>query len=125
MADAAPRLKGILEQLIGTPLPVRVRAWDGSEAGPPDTPTLVVRNRRALRHLLWKPGELGLARAWVAGDLAVEGDLYTALDRLSGLIWERDEETRTLTRSLRDPGFRRARGGRVRRSGSRGRAGTG
>ncbi|MEU5506424.1 cyclopropane-fatty-acyl-phospholipid synthase family protein [Streptomyces fungicidicus] len=108
MADAAPRLKGILEQLIGTPLPVRVRAWDGSEAGPPDTPTLVVRNRRALRHLLWKPGELGLARAWVAGDLAVEGDLYTALDRLSGLIWERDEETRTLTRSLRDPGFRSA-----------------
>ncbi|MGW3589376.1 class I SAM-dependent methyltransferase [Streptomyces fungicidicus] len=108
MADAAPRLKGILEQLIGTPLPVRVRAWDGSEAGPPDTPTLVVRNRRALRHLLWKPGELGLARAWVAGDLAVEGDLYTALDRLSGLIWECDEETRTLTRSLRDPGFRSA-----------------
>ncbi|AYL36465.1 SAM-dependent methyltransferase [Streptomyces fungicidicus] len=108
MADAAPRLKGILEQLIGTPLPVRVRAWDGSQAGPPDTPTLVVRNRRALRHLLWKPGELGLARAWVAGDLAVEGDLYTALDRLSGLIWERDEETRTLTRSLRDPGFRSA-----------------
>lgn len=108
MADAAPRLKGILEQLIGTPLPVRVRAWDGSQAGPPDTPTLVVRNRRALRHLLWKPGELGLARAWVADDLAVEGDLYTALDRLSGLIWERDEETRTLTRSLRDPGFRSA-----------------
>ncbi|WP_040908675.1 SAM-dependent methyltransferase [Streptomyces griseoflavus] len=108
MADAAPRLKGILEQLIGTPLPVRVRAWDASQAGPPDTPTLVVRNRRALRHLLWKPGELGLARAWVAGDLAVEGDLYTALDRLSGLIWERDEETRTLTRSLRDPGFRSA-----------------
>ncbi|MFH8453466.1 class I SAM-dependent methyltransferase [Streptomyces fungicidicus] len=108
MADAAPRLKGILEQLIGTPLPVRVRAWDGSQAGPPDTPTLVVRNRRALRHLLWKPGELGLARAWVAGDLAVEGDLYTALDRLSGLIWEHDEDDRTLTRSLRDPGFRSA-----------------
>ena len=50
MADVAPRLKGLLEQLLGTPLPVRIRAWDGSQAGPPDAPTLVVRNRRALRH---------------------------------------------------------------------------
>lgn len=108
MADAAPRLKGNLEQLIGTALPVRIRAWDGSQAGPPDAPTLVVRNRRALRHLLRKPGELGLARAWVAGDLTIEGDLYTALDRLAGLVWERGEDTRTLTRALRDPAVRSA-----------------
>ncbi|MFD7703948.1 class I SAM-dependent methyltransferase [Streptomyces caelestis] len=108
MSDAAARLKGHVEQLIGAPLPVRIRAWDGSQAGPPDAPTLVVRNRRALRHLLCKPGELGLARAWVAGDLTVEGDLYTALDRLSGLIWERDEDARTLARALRDPDFRSA-----------------
>src|SRR5690606_39555030 len=51
MADAAPRLKVHVEQLLGTPLPVRIRAWDGSQAGPPSAPTLVVRNRRALRHL--------------------------------------------------------------------------
>lgn len=109
MADAAPRLKGLVEQLIGTPLPVRVRAWDGSLAGPPGAPILVVRNRRGLRHLLRKPGELGLARAWVAGDLGIEGDLYTALDLLSGLIWERDEDApRPLARALRDPGFRSA-----------------
>ncbi|GAA3501877.1 cyclopropane-fatty-acyl-phospholipid synthase family protein [Streptomyces prasinosporus] len=108
MADAASRLKGLVEQLLGTPLPVRLRAWDGSQAGPPGAPTLVVRNRRAVRHLLWKPGELGLARAWVAGDLAVEGDLYAALDLLSGLLWERDDDARTLARSLRDPEFRSA-----------------
>ncbi|MFI8091976.1 class I SAM-dependent methyltransferase [Streptomyces sp. NPDC086080] len=108
MADAAPRLAGFLEQLTGTSLPVRVRAWDGSQAGPPDAPTLVVRNRRAVRHLLWKPGELGLARAWVAGDLTVEGDLYALLDRLAGLLWERDEEARPLTQALRDPAFRSA-----------------
>lgn len=108
MADAASRLKGILEQLLGSPLPVRIRAWDGSEAGPPQTPVLVVRNRRALRRLLFKPGELGLARAWVAGDLTVEGDLYTALDLLAGLIWERDEDARTLGQALRDPRFRSA-----------------
>ncbi|MGC2998689.1 class I SAM-dependent methyltransferase [Streptomyces sp. G35A] len=108
MADAAPRLQGLVEQLLGTPPPVRIRAWDGSEAGPPGAPTLVVRNRRALRHLLWKPGELGLARAWVAGDLEIDGDLYTALGSLSGLIWERGEDARSLAQSLRDPEFRSA-----------------
>ncbi|WP_371528809.1 cyclopropane-fatty-acyl-phospholipid synthase family protein [Streptomyces sp. NBC_01283] len=108
MPDAALRLKSLAEQLLGAPLPVRIRAWDGSEAGPPGAPTLVVRNRRALRRLMWKPGELGLARAWVAGDLDVEGDLYAALDRLAGFIWERDEDAKSLRESLRDPGFRAA-----------------
>ncbi|MFJ3825294.1 class I SAM-dependent methyltransferase [Streptomyces nodosus] len=108
MADAAPRLKSLVEQLLGAPFPLRVRAWDGSEAGPPDTPVLVVRNRRALRRLLWKPGELGLVRGWVAGDLAVEGDLYTALGLLAGLLWERGDDARTLAQALRDPRVRAA-----------------
>ncbi|MEU0683784.1 cyclopropane-fatty-acyl-phospholipid synthase family protein [Streptomyces albogriseolus] len=108
MADAALRLTGILEQLLGAPLPVRIRTWDGSQAGPPEAPVLVVRNRRALRRLLFKPGELGLARAWVAGDLTIDGDLYTALDLLAGIVWERDEDARTLAQSLRDPEFRSA-----------------
>ncbi|MFE8962863.1 class I SAM-dependent methyltransferase [Streptomyces iakyrus] len=108
MADAAPRLQGLFTQLLGAPLPVGIRAWDGSQAGPPGAPTLVVRNRRALRRLLWKPGELGLARAWVAGDLDIEGDLYTTLDLLAGLIWERGEDARTLAQALRDPEVRAA-----------------
>ncbi|GAA3118630.1 class I SAM-dependent methyltransferase [Streptomyces rectiviolaceus] len=108
MPDAALRLKSLAEQLLGAPLPVRIRAWDGSEAGPPGGPTLVVRNRRALRRLMWKPGELGLARAWVAGDLDVEGDLYAALDELAEFIWERDEDAKGLRESLRDPEFRAA-----------------
>ncbi|WP_069816340.1 SAM-dependent methyltransferase [Streptomyces sp. TP-A0874] len=89
MADAASRLTALAQDLLGSPLPLRVRAWDGTEHGPPGAPVLVVRNRRALRRLLWRPGELGLARAWVAGDLSIEGDLYEALDLLAGLIWER------------------------------------
>ncbi|GLV89910.1 class I SAM-dependent methyltransferase [Streptomyces virginiae] len=92
MTDAAPRLAALAETLLGGPLPVRIRAWDGSEAGPPDGPVLVVRGRRALRRMLWKPGELGLARAWVAGDLTVDGDLFELLDRVAGLLWERDRE---------------------------------
>ncbi|GLX54285.1 cyclopropane-fatty-acyl-phospholipid synthase [Streptomyces hygroscopicus subsp. hygroscopicus] len=108
MTDAASRLSSLAEQVLGVPLPVRLRAWDGSQAGPPGAPTLVVRNRRALRRILFKPGELGLARAWVAGDLDVEGDLYTALDLMAGLIWERDDDGRTLLQALRDPAVRAA-----------------
>ncbi|MER8223235.1 class I SAM-dependent methyltransferase [Streptomyces sp. NPDC094143] len=108
MADAAQRLQSLFAQVLDGPLPVRIRAWDGSQAGPPGAPTLVVRNRRALRRLLWKPGELGLARAWVAGDLDIEGDLYATLDLLSGLIWERGEDARTLAQALREPEVRAA-----------------
>ncbi|MFD6169499.1 class I SAM-dependent methyltransferase [Streptomyces coeruleorubidus] len=118
MADAAPRLQGLFAQLLGAPLPVRIRAWDGSQAGPPGAPTLVVRDRRALRRLLWKPGELGLARAWVAGDLDIDGDLYTTLDLLAGHIWERDEDARTLAQALRDPEVRAAVRGLVKLAGT-------
>ncbi|MFE9561008.1 class I SAM-dependent methyltransferase [Streptomyces sp. NPDC006487] len=92
MNDAAPRLAALAETLMGAPLPVRIRAWDGSEAGPLGGPVLVLHNRRALRRILWKPGELGLARAWVAGDLTADGDLFELLDRVGGLLWERDRE---------------------------------
>ncbi|MFI0988922.1 class I SAM-dependent methyltransferase [Streptomyces exfoliatus] len=108
MADAASRLTTLAEELLGGPLPVRLRAWDGSEAGPVGGPVLIVRDRRALRRMIWKPGELGLARAWVAGELDVEGDLYQLLDSLSGLLWERTEDTRGLLESVRDPGLRAA-----------------
>ncbi|MFE1439455.1 class I SAM-dependent methyltransferase [Streptomyces sp. NPDC058739] len=117
MADAAPRLQSLLEQVLGVPLPVRIRAWDGSQAGPPGTPVLVVRNRRALRRLLWKPGELGLARAWVAGELEVEGDFYAVLDLVAGLVWERGENTRGALEALRDPGVRSAVAGLFRLAG--------
>ncbi|AGS70027.1 SAM-dependent methyltransferase [Streptomyces collinus] len=108
MADAASRLGSLAERMLGAPLPLRIRAWDGSQAGPPGAPALVIRNRRALRRMLFKPGELGLARAWVAGDLDVEGDLYTALEAMAGSVWERGEDARTLTQALRDPEVRAA-----------------
>ncbi|WP_016908926.1 SAM-dependent methyltransferase [Streptomyces xiaopingdaonensis] len=91
MADAASRLVALAEELLGNQLPVRVRAWDRSEAGPPGAPVVVIRHRRALRRLVFRPGELGLARAWVAGEIDVEGDLYEALDLLAGMIWEKEE----------------------------------
>ena len=88
MAERTPVaavLAELAEGVLGGPLPVRLRAWDGSEAGPADGPVGVVRTRRALRHLLWSPNELGLARAYVSGDLDVEGDVDVALSRFWAL----------------------------------------
>jgi cyclopropane-fatty-acyl-phospholipid synthase len=83
-AGAAARIADALCVVLGVDrLPVRLRAWDGSETGPPDAPLVAVRNRRALRRLVWAPGELGLARAYIAGDLDVEGDLYAPFTALS------------------------------------------
>jgi len=76
--NIALQLEALVGSTLGMKLPVRIRAWDGSEAGPAG-PVLVIRSRRALRRLMWAPGELGLARAFVAGDLDVDGDLGQGL----------------------------------------------
>ncbi|KRV49722.1 cyclopropane-fatty-acyl-phospholipid synthase [Wenjunlia vitaminophila] len=89
MSDTAARLVALVREGLGVPFPLRLRAWDGSEAGPPQQPVVVVRDRRALHRLMWRPGELGLARAWVAGEIDVEGDLYQALGRMSDVVPER------------------------------------
>ncbi|MEV8127387.1 cyclopropane-fatty-acyl-phospholipid synthase family protein [Streptomyces sp. NPDC085944] len=86
---AAHRLAVLVENALGGPLPVRLRAWDGSETGPADGPAVVVRSRRALRRLLWQPGELGLAQAYVTGELDVEGDLADGLRRMWAATRER------------------------------------
>ncbi len=70
----ADRLATLIRDTAGIELPLRLRAWDGSETGPTDAPVVVIRSRRALRRLLWAPNELGLARAYVSGDLDVEGN---------------------------------------------------
>jgi cyclopropane-fatty-acyl-phospholipid synthase len=79
-------LASLIESVLGTDLPVAVRAYDGSSTGPPDPPaTLYVRSPDALRRILTAPGELGFARAYVAGDLDLEGDIFAGLalrDRL-------------------------------------------
>nr|WP_227467269.1 cyclopropane-fatty-acyl-phospholipid synthase family protein [Nocardioides lijunqiniae] len=52
-------------------MPVRLRAWDGSEAGPVDAPLVELRSPSAVRRLLRHPGELGAAQAYVTGELEV------------------------------------------------------
>jgi cyclopropane-fatty-acyl-phospholipid synthase len=59
---------------------------DGASLGPPDADAyLVVRSPRALRRIVAAPGELGFARAYAAGELDLEGDIYAALAALERL----------------------------------------
>jgi cyclopropane-fatty-acyl-phospholipid synthase len=82
----ADRLATALSAVLGTTdLPVRLRGWDGSIAGPPEAPVVAVRSRRALRRLLWSPGQLGLGRAYVAGEIDVEGDVFATFAAISSV----------------------------------------
>ncbi|MGY5883772.1 class I SAM-dependent methyltransferase [Modestobacter lacusdianchii] len=73
----ADRLAQALGAVLGTTeLPVRLRGWDGSLAGPPGAPVVAVHSRRALRRMLWSPGQLGLGRAYVAGEIDMEDDVF-------------------------------------------------
>ncbi|GHE12367.1 SAM-dependent methyltransferase [Klenkia taihuensis] len=80
----ADRLATVLGTVLGSErLPVRLRGWDGSLAGPPGAPAVAVRGRRALRRLLWSPGQLGLGRAYVSGDIDIEDDVFDTFAALS------------------------------------------
>ena len=65
----------VVAGLLGADLPVALRAYDGSRVGPDPAPaTIVLRSPDALRRIVTAPGELGLSRAYVSGDLDLEGD---------------------------------------------------
>ncbi len=84
---AAESVYGLVRAVLGGEIPLRIRCWDGSEAGPPDAPVrLVLRRRRALRRLVWAPNELGIARCFVSGDLDVESDFFESLSHLERVV---------------------------------------
>ena len=92
-------LATVLSTVLGG-APLRVRAYDGSSAGPVDAPaTIELRSPKALSYLLTAPGSLGVARAYVSGELDVEGDVYDALvalwsfDKMVNIGWRERWET--------------------------------
>jgi cyclopropane-fatty-acyl-phospholipid synthase len=83
----AHTLRPLLTAVLGARLPVRVEMWDGSVIGPLDSPGLLrVRSRDALRRLLWAPDELGLSRAYVAGELDLDGDVFELIATLRDAV---------------------------------------
>ncbi len=88
----AQRLSALLSPLAGGELPVRIRAWDGSEAGPAGAPVVRLTSRKALRRLLWQPDELGIAQAYITGEIDIPGG---AGELAAGLrtLWQRARAT--------------------------------
>jgi cyclopropane-fatty-acyl-phospholipid synthase len=74
-------LESFITSWLGSDLPVRIEAYDGTRVGPSDAKTkVIVHSPDALIRLATAPGELGLARAYVAGDISIEGDIYGLLE---------------------------------------------
>ena len=78
---------GFFADLVGRDAPVAFAAYDGSRAGPEDAPgTVVVRSPNALRRLATAPNELGLARAYVTGEIDLEGDVFYLYTPFTGAV---------------------------------------
>lgn len=77
-------LAEVFERVAGPDAPVEFVAYDGSRAGKSGADiTVSVRTPVAVSYLAQAPGALGLARAYVSGNIDVAGDMYTALARLA------------------------------------------
>jgi cyclopropane-fatty-acyl-phospholipid synthase len=77
-------LAEVFEAIAGPGAPVEFQAYDGSSAGVIGSPIkLTIRSPVAVSYLAQAPGALGLARAYVSGHLDLEGNMFTALSRLS------------------------------------------
>ena len=74
----------VIEHHIGGEIPVHLTAWDGSVVGPDNAPHVAIYSADALRRIIWHPGELGAAQAYVTGELDVVDDLDDALTH----VWE-------------------------------------
>lgn len=71
----------LLVDLLGPDPAIAIQGWEGTRLGPdrPGVTTLHVRSADALRRIVTCPGELGFARAYVAGDIEVEGNIFDVL----------------------------------------------
>lgn len=91
-------------------LPLRFTAYDGSSTGPDDAPLgLDLLTPRGTTYLATAPGDLGMARAYIAGDLAVHGvhpgDPYRLLKALADELHFKRPSPRVLANIVRSIGI--------------------
>ncbi len=102
-------LAQILEILFGGRLPLRFAAYDGSATGPDDTLGFELLTPRGTTYLATAPGELGLVRAYVSGDLQPygvhPGDPYELLKALSDHVTVTRPPARVLINIVRSIGI--------------------
>lgn len=87
-------LAEILEIFTGESLPLHFTAYDGSSTGDPDAKFgLNLKTPRGVTYLVTAPGDLGMARAYISGDLemtgAHPGDPYDLLQVLREMHFSR------------------------------------
>ena len=86
--------------------PIRIEAFDGSSLGPHDAPVCIqVKNSRAVYYMAEHPGELGLARAYLQGDIdspqLIPADPYEVFKGLTAVKpYVRRPDPRGLARAL-------------------------
>ena len=103
-------LAEILEIFAAGQLPLKFTAYDGSTAGPEDaTVGLDLLTPRGTTYLATAPGELGLARAYVSGDVEPHGvhpgDPYELLRALADKMDFKRPPARVLANIVRSIGF--------------------
>lgn len=108
-SDSAKKLNlaQILETVSDGEIPLRFTAYDGSATGPEDAPYgLHLNSTRGTTYLATAPGDLGMARAYVSGDLEAigvhPGDPYAILKAMTDLNFHRPsaKELAAITRSI-------------------------
>ena len=80
--SVADLLDPLLSRVFDTDLPVEVRFWDESVFGHRDVGAVRFNGPDALRRIIWSPDELGVARAFVAGEIDVTGNVAGVLRAL-------------------------------------------
>ncbi len=96
-------LQPLVDALFSGPPPVTMALWDGSRIEGRD-PTVVVevRSPDVIRRVLWAPGELGLARSFVVGDLDTDAPLAPTLRALQAAdLGDRRAARRALAAAVR------------------------
>ncbi|MBP7973240.1 MAG: class I SAM-dependent methyltransferase [Candidatus Nanopelagicales bacterium] len=77
------KLSEVFDILVGGDAPVEFVAYDGSKAGTIGADVRIeVRSPRAIELVLSHPGQVGVARAYVAGEIEIHGDLVDAFNAL-------------------------------------------
>lgn len=104
LADLGTKLTiaEMFELLVDGAVPIRLTAYDGSTTGPEDSEfSLDFRSARGINYVATAPGDLGMARAYISGDMEAEGihpgDPYEILKAMESLNFRRPSALALLT----------------------------
>lgn len=101
----------IIEAFATGEPPLRIEAYDGSAVGPVDSELVLrLKSERALQYFVTAPGDLGLARAYLMGEMEMDGvhpgaprDVFGALEVFRKSM-TRTPDLRTMVRIARSVG---------------------